>query len=123
MLAELVGSLTKTSLYDVRYAARTIQCKTANSHVIGSAIGDAISHINAEAVVTTNVVSNLISIDKDGRFVVDGLKVENDLLALPIAGNLKGGLVPHVTDVEDLQAGETTLNARRNHDLGVKRTS
>lgn len=55
-----------------------------NSQLIVLALLQVLGHVHGEAEVTTAVEASLLSVDKDGGFIVDGPKVEQDVLTIPV---------------------------------------
>ena len=123
MTSESVGSETKTSLANVSIKSIGHGKEPYEVlHVVALAELDVVGDIDGEPRITSNMNFLLGAIDNDGGAVIDGLKVEQDPLAFPLCWNLEICLVPHVVDIENLQAREGALDASRDEDLVVQGT-
>lgn len=65
-----------------------------NLQLIATAIVQVLRHIHRESEVTTPVESSFLAVDKDGGLIINGTKVEQDILAVPGLRHLECGREP-----------------------------
>lgn len=57
---------------------------------------DVLCDVDREAEISAAIEARLFPIDKDGRFVIDRAKIQQHILALPVARDLEVGVEPGV---------------------------
>lgn len=48
-----------------------------------------LSHVQSEVEVSSTIEASLLAVDEDSSFIVDGSKIEQYLLPIPVRGNLE----------------------------------
>lgn len=101
-----VGSKTDTTLEMISFSASV---RRGHIQLVVLPFLEMIGNVHGESKETSTVESDVVSIDIDCGFVVDGIKVEQDLIALPFRRHLECSPKERVQRLLGLDSGQPTL--------------
>lgn len=76
-----------------------------------------ISHIHSKCGIPATMERDIVPVNKDGRFIIDRAKIEQNSVASPFLRYLESSPVPRVDGLGSLDARKPTLQAERDQDL------